>query len=102
MLIMGINETTHDASISLIQDDKVLFAGHAERYSKVKNDWFTNKDLVDNALSYGIPDQIAYYESPFLKKLRVKTRGGFGGGKPWFEHTYLNAIPRTNFKISLK
>jgi carbamoyltransferase len=98
MLILGINETTHDASISLIQDEKVLFAGHAERYSKVKNDWFTNKDLIDNALSYGIPDQIAYYESPFLKKLRVKTRGGFGGGKPWFEHTYLNAIPRTNFK----
>ena len=98
MLIMGINETTHDASISLIQDDKVLFAGHAERYSKVKNDWFTNKDLIDNALNYGMPDQIAYYESPYLKKLRVMTRGGFGGGKPWFEHTYLNAIPRTNFK----
>jgi len=95
---MGINETTHDASISLIQDDKVLFAGHAERYSGVKNDWFTNKNLIDNALSYGIPNQIAYYESPFLKKLRVKTRGGFGGGKPWFEHTYLNSIPRTNFK----
>jgi carbamoyltransferase len=95
---MGINETTHDASISLIKDNKVLFSGHAERYSKIKNDWFTNKGLIDNALEYGIPDQIAYYENPFLKKLRVATRGGFGGGKPWFEHTHLNAIPRTNFK----
>ena len=95
---MGINETTHDASISLIKDNEILFSGHAERYSKVKNDWFTNKDLIDDALKYGIPDQIAYYESPFLKKLRVKTRGGFGGSRPWFEHTYLNLIPRTNFK----
>jgi len=61
---MGINETTHDASISLIKDNKVLFSGHAERYSKIKNDWFTNKGLIDNALEYGIPDQIAYYENP--------------------------------------
>ena len=40
MLILGINETTHDASVSLIKDGEILFAGHAERYSKKKNDWF--------------------------------------------------------------
>ena len=97
MLILGINETTHDASVSLIKDGEILFAGHAERYSKQKNDWYTNRELIKDALQYGYPDQIAYYEKPLLKRLRVKTRGGFGGGKPWFEGTELDNLPRTNF-----
>ena len=97
MLILGINETTHDASVSLIKDGEILFAGHAERYSKKKNDWFTNRELIKDALQYGFPDQIAYYEKPLLKKIRVKAKGGFGGGKPWFEGTDLDDLPRTNF-----
>ncbi len=39
MIILGINETSHDASVSLIENGNILFAGHAERYSKIKNDW---------------------------------------------------------------
>jgi carbamoyltransferase len=97
MIILGINETSHDASVSLIKDGDILFAGHSERYSKQKNDWFTNKELIKDALQYGYPDQIAYYEKPLLKKLRVKTKGGLGGGKPWFESTDLGELPRTNF-----
>jgi carbamoyltransferase len=97
MIILGINETTHDASVSLIKDGEILFAGHAERYSKQKNDWFTNKELFKDALQYGYPDEIAYYEKPLLKKLRVKTRGGFGGDRPWFESTELGSLPRKNF-----
>lgn len=97
MIILGVNETTHDASISLIKDGEILFAGHAERYSKQKNDWFTNKELIKDALQYGYPDQIAYYEKPLLKKLRVKTKGGFGGDAPWFETTELGDLPRKNF-----
>jgi predicted NodU family carbamoyl transferase len=30
MIILGIDETTHDASVSLIRDGEILFAGHAE------------------------------------------------------------------------
>ncbi len=98
MIILGINETSHDASVSLIKDGTILFAGHAERYSKQKNDWYTNRELIKDVLRYGYPDQIAYYEKPLLKKLRVKVKGGFGGGKPWFESTELGELPRTNFK----
>jgi len=36
MIILGVNETSHDASLSLIEDGNILFAGHAERYSKKK------------------------------------------------------------------
>lgn len=84
MRILGINETTHDAAVTVIEDGKILFAGHAERYSKKKNDWFTNDLILDEALSYGKPDQIAYYEYRWLKKIRIMTKGGFGGSKPYY------------------
>ena len=68
VIILGINETSHDASVSLIKDGEILFAGHAERYSKTKNDWYVNQQLINDAFNYGKPDKIAYYEKPYLKK----------------------------------
>jgi carbamoyltransferase len=97
MKIIGINETTHDASVSLIEDGNILFAGHAERYSKTKNDWFNNSDILEDALRYGSPDALAYYEKPWLKKLRIKLFGGFGGAQPFFEKTQLADLKRKNF-----
>jgi carbamoyltransferase len=98
MKILGINETTHDASLTLIEDGNILFAAHAERFSKEKNDWFTNDALIDEALNYGEPDQIAYYENRWLKKLRIKTRGGFGGSKPYYlNRADLKWTPRESF-----
>ena len=97
MIILGVNETTHDASVSLIKDGEILFAGHAERYSKQKNDWFANNSLIDNALEYGLPDRIAYYEKPLLKKIRIKVHGGFGGDKPYYRSSTLRNIPVTKF-----
>jgi carbamoyltransferase len=94
MIILGINETSHDASVSLIEDGKILFAGHAERYSKNKNDWYVNQQLIDDALQYEKPDAIAYYEKPLLKKSRLILKGGAGDWKPRFD---LHGIPRHNF-----
>jgi carbamoyltransferase len=93
-LILGINETSHDASVSLIKDGEILFAGHAERYSKKKNDWYVNDSLVKDALSYGAPDQIAYYEKPLLKASRLFIRGGAGDWQPQFN---IQGIPRKSF-----
>jgi len=84
--------------VSLIKDGDILFAGHAERYSKQKNDCFTNDSLIKDALEYGYPDQIAYYENRWLKKARIATHGGFGGDKPYFLQTPLKKIPRASFK----
>lgn len=95
MIILGINETSHDASISLIDNNKILFAGHAERYSKIKNDWYINNSLINDVLQHGIPDYIAYYEKPFLKASRLLLKGGLGDWKP---HFYLDNIPRISFK----
>ena len=94
MIILGVNETSHDASVSLIQDGKILFAGHAERYSKVKNDWYINQKLINDAFNYGKPDMIAYYEKPLLKKTRLI----FGGSSDWKPKFDLIDVPRVTFK----
>ena len=100
MIILGVNETSHDASVSLIKDGEILFAGHAERYSKQKNDWYNNKEIILDALNYGTPDVIAYYEKPWLKRSRIMLRGGAGDWKPnipldvpvhYFKHHYSHA-----------
>ena len=94
MIILGINETSHDAAVSLIKDGEILFAGHAERYSKQKNDWYVNDNLIKDALQYGTPDHIAYYEKPLLKASRLALRGGAGEWMPKFE---IKGIPRKSF-----
>jgi carbamoyltransferase len=100
MIILGINETSHDASVSLIKDGEILFAGHAERYSKKKNDWYNNTNIYLDALKYGKPTHIAYYEKPQLKRSRLLLRGGAGEWKPtmpfdlpvkYFSHHYSHA-----------
>jgi carbamoyltransferase len=82
MIILGVNETSHDASISLIKDGEILFAAHAERYSKKKNDWYNNQEIYDNMLEYGTPTHIAYYEKPLLKKSRLILKGGYADWSP--------------------
>ena len=44
MKILGINCLNHDAAVSVIEDKKILFAAHSERYSRNKNDMFLNDD----------------------------------------------------------
>ena len=94
MIILGVNETSHDASVSLIKDGNILFSGHAERYSKQKNDWYVNDNLINDALQYGTPNAIAYYEKPLLKASRLTLKGGLGDWKPKFN---IEGIPRKSF-----
>jgi carbamoyltransferase len=100
MVILGINETSHDASVSLIKDGEILFAAHAERYSKQKNDWYNNEEIILDALNYATPTHIAYYEKPLLKKSRMLIHGGASDWKPifpidvpvhYFKHHYSHA-----------
>lgn len=97
MNIVGFNETSHDAALAMIEGGEILFAGHAERYSKQKNDWYTNDALWQDAAKYGEPDAIAYYEKPWLKKLRLLSKGGAADWKPLnrfdrsFDHHYSHA-----------
>lgn len=94
MIILGINETSHDASVSVLDDGKILFAAHAERYSKVKNDWYNNSEILEEALSFGKPDAIAYYEKPLLKASRLI----FGGASDWKPKNIIKNTPVYKFK----
>lgn len=102
LTILGVNETSHDASVSLIRNGQILFSGHAERYSKQKNDWYCNSELLNDAFSYGYPDAIAYYERPLLKKARLTLKGGVGDWNPQsifgLKNIFNRPIPKYYFK----
>ena len=76
--VLGIaGALNHDASVSIIQGSDIKFAGHAERYSKIKNDPLLNTELLRDALQYGTPDVIAWYENPYKKKTRQLYAGQY-------------------------
>ena len=77
MSILGISAGFHDCGVSVIKDGEILFAGHAERYSKLKHDEHINMDIMHDALEHGMPDVVAYYERPWLKKLRQLRAGQY-------------------------
>tara|TARA_Y100001973_G_scaffold105127_1_gene177154 strand:- start:812 stop:2266 length:1455 start_codon:yes stop_codon:yes gene_type:complete len=96
MRILGINCLNHDAAISVIENGKILFAAHSERYSRKKNDMHLNDDIIKEAFSYGEPDKIAYYERPWIKKTRQLYAGQYN------EVFNLNNIPSRYLKPWLK
>lgn len=70
MHTLGVSVGFHDAALSLIDcNGNIIFAGHSERYSKIKNDSELNLDILKEINSFEITD-IAYYELPFRKQLR--------------------------------
>lgn len=75
MIIWGITALTHDAALSVIKDGEILFAAHAERYSKIKQDRFLNQEIINEALTYGEPESIAFYENRWIKKWRQLRSG---------------------------
>ena len=77
MKIWGITAQVHDAAIAVVENGEILFAASAERYSKIKQDPNLNQALIDDALFYGKPDVVSYYESPWLKKSRQLLTGQF-------------------------
>lgn len=77
MVVWGIAALSHDAALAVIDDDRVVFAAHAERYSRRKNDAELHQDLIDDALRYGDPSSIVWYERPMWKKLRHLRAGQY-------------------------
>ena len=96
MAIWGISALSHDASITVVEDDKILFAGHAERYSKNKNDKFLHADLIKEANKYGEPDKIVWFEKPIKKKLRQAITGEWGEVKNSLPKKYLESCGLTS------
>lgn len=75
MVIWGISANSHDAAISVVQNNEILFASQTERYSGVKNDAHLNSAIIADAKSYGAPDLVVWYEQPLMKSLRQMRAG---------------------------
>ena len=78
---LGITAQSHDASAAVINDKgDILFAGHSERYSRIKNDPWLDKGLIDDCLQSNDNkpfDGVFYYEKPLIKKLRQFKAGQY-------------------------
>lgn len=82
MMILGISAGYHDAAVTVInRHGEILFAGHAERYSKQKNDPAISPGLLAELCDYDI-DTVAYYERPWMHNLQQVYSGQRELG-PW-------------------
>jgi len=70
MNILGLSAGYHDAAASVVDDEgNILFAGHSERYSRIKNDPTLSEGLLNEALQYN-PTKVAWYENSLIKHTR--------------------------------
>ena len=75
--ILGISAGFHDAAAAVVNTHgDIVFAGHSERYSKLKNDAHISPAMLSEFCKYDIAT-IAYYERPWAKQLR-RLRSGEG------------------------
>lgn len=67
-VVVGVSCLGHDAAVSAIDNEQILFASQAERYSGKKNDKYLNNDIINDLENYisGVKS-IGFYERPFLK-----------------------------------
>jgi len=77
MITWGISANSHDAALAVFTDDGLEFASHSERFSGIKNDPDLNDKLIEYAKQWGEPDEVIWYERPFVKTLR-QLRAGQG------------------------
>jgi carbamoyltransferase len=91
MIIWGVNADNHDASIAVVDDSslEILFAGHAERYSRIKNDSQLNHDMVADALQYGYPGLVVWFENPWGRRARYLRTGQYDRLKEAFPKEYM-------------
>jgi carbamoyltransferase len=80
--ILGISAGFHDAAVSVVRNDgKIVFAGHSERYSKIKNDPTIHPDLLKECCEYEF-DTVAFYERPWMHNYQ-QWRSGQKAYGPW-------------------
>jgi carbamoyltransferase len=80
--ILGISAGFHDAAATVITSDgDIVFAGHSERYSKIKNDPAIHPALLEECCAWDY-DTVAFYERPWMHNLQQWRSGQHLYG-PW-------------------
>jgi len=92
MITWGINALNHDASIAVVDNGQLAFWKRSSHYSGIKSDHYLDHQLIEDCLSHGSPDNIVWYERPWLKKSR-QIRAG-----QWMTALDLTEVPRLYLK----
>jgi carbamoyltransferase len=80
--ILGVSAGFHDAAVSVVREDgEIIFAGHSERYSKIKNDSILHPALLQECCDYEF-DTVAFYERPWMHNYQ-QWRSGQRAYGPW-------------------
>ena len=99
MITWGISGNSHDAAIAVFVDKKLVFASQSERFSGKKNDRDLCKELVLYAKQWGAPDQVVWYENPYLKTARQLFAGQ---GWKWHENNVEIYLARYDIHAPVK
>ena len=76
MIKWGTTFGSHDGALAIFQDDELVFASDAERWSRKKNDSVIPDNLIKYAEdNWGRPDEVYFYEDYKLKDERRKFAG---------------------------
>jgi len=89
MNIWGISAGGHDASVSIVRNNRIVFASQSERFSRIKNDKELSVDLLNCAYSFGNPDVCMWYEKPhkrFLRNIIWDKKINFFNAKKYLEN----------------
>ena len=95
MITWGISANSHDAALSVFLNQKIIFASHSERFSRIKNDRNLHPDLIKYALQFGDPKKVYWYENPYIKTARQLFAGQ---GWKWRDNNIRNYL--NNYRIN--
>ena len=96
-MILGITAQNHDASMALVDGNRIVWAGHSERYSRKKNDSLIHPDMVNEMFEHGFPTEAVWFERPLLKSLRRI----YSGERPWYSNPARHLADHDLFHIPI-
>ena len=100
MIKWGMVGNSHDASLAVFDDNKLLWASLAKDFSKIPNDPDFNWTQLEVAKqSFGPPWEIQWYERPGLKTLRQLKAGQ---GWLWQENNIRSYLERWGLDVPIK
>lgn len=97
MITWGISAASHNAALAVFDDDKLIFASESERFSGIKNDPDLDQQLVDHARTFGEPNLVCWYETPWRKTLRQLT-----AGQGWQDNNVKRYLKKYNITAPIK
>ena len=97
MIKWGTTFGSHDGALAVFQNDELVFASDAERWSRKKNDSVIPDNLIKYAEdNWGEPDEVYFYEDYKLKDERRK----FAGQTPLHEIDFKYRLIQSNHHLS--